>query len=269
MPLRVAAFVHSRIVALLMYRLFTSVQAFFFLFPERTTAKTDKSLRIASTLMPKGEQRSNFEMIVGASMAAESESEDDSTVTRDFQGRKLLPRPQFSCHPMKASMAVLYDVGALAKRLLTLHRARDAALEPVEGRAKDAWIGEGEKKGNEVGRTMDASLRSVRWPRHMRLFAQHAYAMAAEAHVAGSSWIHTYGDENPGWKNPASFDVLPEFDSEHIETGLWDTGDAFLELLEAMAKMGSTHARGVEESTLRYRQERWNWAKRYQQRLAG
>ncbi len=33
MPLRVAAFVHSRIVALLMYRLFISIQAFFFLFP--------------------------------------------------------------------------------------------------------------------------------------------------------------------------------------------------------------------------------------------
>jgi hypothetical protein len=88
--------------------------------------------------------------------------------------------------------------------------------------------------------------------------------MAAEAHVAGASWLDTYGDENPKWKNPASFDLLPEFNNEHIESGLWDTGDAFLELLEAMAKMGSTHARSNEEATLRYRQERWNWAKRYQ-----
>lgn len=272
MPLRVAAFVHSRIVALLMYRLFTSIQAFFFLFPERTTAKTDKSLRIASTLMPKGEgeERSNFEMIAGNSIAPESESEDDSVTGRDFQGRKLLPRPQFSRHPMKASMAVLWETGAVAKRLLTLHRARDAALEPIEGKANDAWkSGEGEKTGNEVGKTMDASLRAVRWPRHLRLFAQHAYAMAAEAHVAGASWLDTYGDENPGWKNPASFDLLPEFNNEHIESGLWDTGDAFLELLEAMAKMGSTHARNNEEATLRYRQERWNWAKRYQQPPSG
>lgn len=267
MPLRVAAFVHSRIVALLMYRLFTSIQAFFFLFPERTTAKTDKSLRIASTLMPKGEdeKRSNFEMIAGGTVAPESESEDDSAAGRDFQGRKLLPRPQFTRHPMKASMAVLWETGAVAKRLLSLHRARDAALEPVEGSSEDAWKGgDGEKTGNEVGKTMDASLRAVRWPRHLRLFAQHAYAMAAEAHVAGASWLDTYGDENPGWKNPASFDLLPEFNNEHIESGLWDTGDAFLELLEAMAKMGSTHARSNEEATLRYRQERWNWAKRYQ-----
>ncbi|GAC96499.1 potential fungal zinc cluster transcription factor [Pseudozyma hubeiensis SY62] len=270
MPLRVAAFVHARILALLMYRLFTSIQAFFFLFPERTTARTDKSLRIASTLMPKNEQRSNFEMIAGGGWAPESESEDDSAAGRDFQGRKLLPRPQFSRHPMKASMAVLWETGALAKRLLSLHRARDAALEPIEGGAAETWKGgDAEKTGNEVGKTMDASLRAVRWPRHLRLFAQHAYAMAAEAHVAGTSWIDTYGDENPGWKNPASFDLLPEFNNEHIESGLWDTGDAFLELLEAMAKMGSTHARSTEETTLRYRQERWNWAKRYQQPPSG
>lgn len=270
MPLRVAAFVHSRIVALLMYRLFMSIQAFFFLFPEQTTAKTDKSLRIASTLMPKNEQRSNFEMIAGGYVAPESESEEDSVAGRDFQGRKLLPRPQFSRHPMKASMAVLWETGAVAKRLLSLHRARDAALEPIEGSSSEAWKGgEAEKTGNEVGKTMDASLRAVRWPRHLRLFAQHAYAMAAEAHVAGASWLDTYGDENPAWKNPASFDLLPEFNNEHIESGLWDTGDAFLELLEAMAKMGSTHARSTEESTLRYRQERWNWAKRYQQPPSG
>ncbi|SJX61576.1 uncharacterized protein SRS1_12563 [Sporisorium reilianum f. sp. reilianum] len=269
MPLRVAAFLHSRIAALLMYRLFTSIQAFFFLFPERITAKTDKSLRIASTLMPKDEQRSNFEMIAGGVVAPESESEDDSAAGCDFQGRKLLPRPQFSRHPMKASMAVLWETGAVAKRLLSLHRARDAALEPIEGGAAEAWkSGEGEKTGNEVGKTMDASLRAVRWPRHLRLFAQHAYAMAAEAHVAGASWWDTYGD-SPGWKNPASFDLLPEFSNEHIESGLWDTGDAFLELLEAMAKMGSTHARSNEESTLRYRQERWNWARRYQQPPSG
>ncbi|UTT94405.1 hypothetical protein NDA17_005052 [Ustilago hordei] len=273
MPLRVAAFVHSRIVALLMYRLFTSIQAFFFLFPERTTAKTDKSLRIASTLMPTGEseQRSNFEMIAGNNWAPESESEDDSAIGRDFHGRKLLSRPQFSRHPMKASMAVLWETGAVAKRLLELHRARDAALKPIEGNANNEWkSGQGEKRGNEVGKTMDASLRAVRWPRHLRLFAQHAYAMAAEAHVAGASWLDAYGEnENPGWKNPASFDLLPEFNNEHIESGLWDTGDAFLELLEAMAKMGSTHARNIEESTLRYRQERWNWAKRYQQPPSG
>ncbi|ETS62717.1 hypothetical protein PaG_02455 [Moesziomyces aphidis] len=272
MPLRVAAFVHSRIVALLMYRLFISIQAFFFLFPERTTAKTDKSLRIASTLMPKGEARSNFEMIAGGSMAPESESEDDGVAGRDFQGRRLLPRPQFTRHPMKASMAVLWETGGVAKRLLDLHRARDAALEPVEGPSASALrAGEGEKEktGNEVGKTMDASLRAVRWPRHLRLFAQHAYAMAAEAHVAGASWLDTYGDENPSWKTPATFELLPEFNNEHIESGLWDTGDAFLELLEAMAKMGSTHARSNEEATLRYRQERWNWAKRYQQPPSG
>ncbi|SPO22954.1 uncharacterized protein UTRI_01632 [Ustilago trichophora] len=270
MPLRVASFVHSRLVALLMYRLFTSIQAFFFLFPERTTVKTNKSLRIASTLMPKDEQRSNFEMIAGGSVAPESESEDDSAAGCDFQGRKLLPRPQFSRHPMKASMAVLWETGALAKRLLSLHRARDAALEPIEGKAAETYkSGDGEKKGNEVGKTMDASLRAVRLPRHLRVLAQHAYAMAAEAHVAGASWLDTYGDENPGWKNPASFDLLPEFNNEHIESGLWDTGDAFLELIEAMAKMGSTHARGNEETTLRYRQERWNWAKRYQQPPSG
>ncbi|SNX83418.1 uncharacterized protein MEPE_02125 [Melanopsichium pennsylvanicum] len=271
MPLRVAAFVHSRLVALLMYRLFTSIQAFFYLFPERTTAKTNKSLRIASTLVPKDEKRSNFEMIAGGNMVPESESEDDSAFGRDFQGRKLLLRPQFSRHPMKASMAVLWETGAVAKRLLSLHHARDAALEPIEGKAAAAWkSGEVEQTGNEVGKTMDASLRAVRLPRHLRVLAQHAYAMAAEAHVAGSSWLDTYGDaENSGWKNPASFDLLPEFNNEHIESGLWDTGDAFLELIEAMAKMGSTHARSNEETTLRYRQERWNWAKRYQQPSSG
>lgn len=271
MPLRVAAFMHSRIILLLMYRLFTSIQAFFFLFPERITARTDKSLRIASTLMPKNEQRSNFEMIAGGCTAPESESDDDNGAVRDFQGRKLLPRPQFSRNPMKASMAVLWETGALAKRLLSLHRARDAALEPIEGGDNEAWKnGEGERTGNEVGKTMDASLRAVRWPRHLRLFAQHAYAMAAEAHVAGASWLDSHADTNTGWKNPASFDLLPElFDTKNIESGLWDTGDAFLELLEAMAKMGSTHARGNEESTLRYRQERWNWAKRYQQPPSG
>ncbi len=98
---------------------------------------------------------------------------------------QIAARPQFTRHPMKASMAVLWETGALAKRLLSLHRARDAALEPIEGGANEAWkSGEGEKTGNEVGKTMDASLRAVRWPRHLRLFAQHAYAMAAENHVA-------------------------------------------------------------------------------------
>ncbi|PWZ00809.1 hypothetical protein BCV70DRAFT_175284 [Testicularia cyperi] len=269
MPLRVAAFIHSRLCVLFMSRLFVSIQAFFYLFPERTTAKTNKSLRIASTMMPKNETRSNFDLISGGTTIPESESEDDSAATRDFQGRPLLPRPHFSRHPMKASMAMLYETGALAKRLLALHRARDAALEPVEGRRiSDARmttdVDKAEQEaGNSVGKTMDASLRAVRWPRHLRMFAQHAYAMAAESHAAGSSWSSTWKDESPKWKSPASFNLLPPFNDENIESGLWDIGDTFLELLEEMAKMGSTHAKNNEEATLRYRQERWNWSKRY------
>ena len=63
--------------------------------------------------------------------------------------------------------------------------------------------------------------------------------------------------------------MLPPFKEDQVEAGLWDIGDTFLELLEAMAKMGSAHARHNEEATLRYRQERWNWSKRYRAQLNG
>lgn len=263
MPLRVAAFIHSRLCVLFMCRLFTSIQAFFYLFPERTTIKADKSLRIASTLMPRDETRSNFDLIAEGAVATELEREDDPSATRDFQGRPLLPRPHFIRQPMPASVAVLWETGAVAKKLLALHRARAAALKPVENADVNVEsVMGGEKTGNAVGKTMDASLRAVRWPRHLRMFAQHAYAMAAEAHAAGSSWSTTYG--NTLSVSPTSHDgVAQPVLTEEASQSLWDVGDTFLELLEEMAKMGSAHARHNEETTLRYRQERWIWSKQY------
>lgn len=263
MPLRVAAFIHSRLCMLFMCRLFSSIQAFFFLFPERTSIKSEKALRIASTLMPRHETRSNFDLIAQGAVAADSESEDDGCATRDFQGRPLLPRPHFIRQPMPASVAVLCETRAVAKKLLALHRARAAALRPVEAEDADREVAtEGEKTGNAVGKTMDASLRAVRWPRHLRMFAQHSYAMAAEAHAAGSSWSITSGGN-------ASVNSADPDSRQEGSQDLWEVGDTFFELLEEMSKMGSTHARHTAETTLRYRQERWAWSQQYRTQPAG
>lgn len=268
MPMRVAVFVHSRMCGVLMYRLGLAIQAFYAVFAPKTAAeaKPDPSLKIASTMMPRDEARSNFQRIAGESGVPVGDGEKARNVSgSDGQGENelgLIPRPQFTRHPMRACLDALYEIHSLVQRILFLHRARAVALDPMDTLARqtrtrseseaggDLAIS-ADKVGTAAGVTMDALLRSVRFPRHLRLLAQHAFAMAAEVHVSGDAWQTTMED---GWQS------TPSTKRKETAQELWGIGDTITELLDVMADTGSTHALNTARVTKLYRHERHSWA---------
>ncbi|PWN52844.1 hypothetical protein IE53DRAFT_246348 [Violaceomyces palustris] len=245
MPLHAAAFLHSRICDLLQYRLFSAISSFYDLFPETSTSVPDPSIAAASTMAPHAQSQSGvlLESVGGTSDGLEGEAK----LTSGFS-----PRPRFSRHPMMASLAPLWEVGAVVKRLLAKWHAR--------GRTESSNEVKSGEVGTATGQVMDDLMRSYRWPRHLRIFAQHAYAMAAEVHVASEAWVRLDRERDPTWIIPPSFRSMPALDSPELEAGLWDIGDSITELLFAMSQTGSTHARDTAELVTKYKEGRRTWA---------
>ncbi|EPQ31800.1 uncharacterized protein PFL1_01132 [Pseudozyma flocculosa PF-1] len=305
-PIKMAALVQSRLCEVMLYRLHLAIQAFYFLFPAETDARPDPSLKLATTMVPKErEHLSGFERIAGEAAGSAQQSSgvrhSSSPASADLvngdrsqpqarmppqpqpqpqpaappsdggsPGLALLPKPTCTRSPVRACFASILEMGMVARRSLEMHRAREAALAPLEDRTVAAALscapGAGDKVGTGAGRTMDGILRSVRWPRHWRTIAQHAFAMAAETHVAGSSWGSTFAQNNPDWVEPPSFGFLPASeDKETLEAAMWSAGHTIVELLEAMGTTGSQHAANTAKLTRQYGQERYEWAMRHSQ----
>lgn len=166
-------------------------------------------------------EKSTFESFTGFHPSETRE------VERMAHANVTTPRPRFAKDPKQACFGPLWEVRGVVKAALA--RLSTEPASPI-----DNGVGTG------AGVTLDTSARSMRWPRHLRVFAQHAFALAAEMAVAGRAWSTV--------KKGAELD-LEELDAPHslsaqeLENGLWDVGDSIIQLLLAMARSGSEHAR--------------------------
>lgn len=85
-------------------------------------------------------------------------------------------RLHFNKNPRVEGIVPLFEIGSLVTA--GYEKLESTHVIPVEGEV-----------GTAVGIPLSSEVRALRWPRHLRFFSSHAFAMSSEAQIAGFSWI--------------------------------------------------------------------------------
>lgn len=255
---------HSRIAELISYRLFSALSSYEYLcFGWQPNPK----LCVGTTLIPEADDvTSSFNKMSGATHHAALPERRLSGL--EAEGQRRL---RFRKDPKVACCTPLWEVEELAD---VINSFLFVAAPPKP-----------KQVGTAAGVTIDRSVRAVRWPRHMRAFAQHAFAMAAEVQALGDSWSRLGGPIDPAWNKddepaaaPAAIAAadtsdnadmpsmqhpgsprIPEFNSSEFIEGLWRIGSKLITLLRSLGGTGSTHAAQTAAKLEEYREQRRAW----------
>ncbi|KDN53161.1 hypothetical protein K437DRAFT_117734 [Tilletiaria anomala UBC 951] len=235
--LRVTLFMHTRIVELKTYRLFSVLSSYMQMC---FGCDANQDLGIGATLLQDNSDKlSSFNKLSGATHLG--------TLPKRRQSDSPNPtaRLRFSNDPKVACCSLLWEVEEVANVIIAMLHSS------VPPNAKEV--------GTAAGVTIDASVRAVRWPRHLRIFGQHAFAMAAEVHALGSSWSELVSSPDPLRRSPSSSADITEFNFNEFIAGFWRIGSTLITLLRALEKTGSAHAAQTADKLEEYRQERIKW----------
>ena len=236
---RVQLFIDVRLVELITYRLFSAVSSYVQLC---YGWDPNQAFCVGPTLLPVGEDElSTFNKLTGAThIGALGQKVDHNN--RFAEGYRL----HFTKDPKLACCSPLWEVEELANVIITMLHPSAPPSSPKES-------------GTAAGVTMDRSVRAARLPRHFRMLAQHAFAMAAEVQAVGASWSELGGSPDPAWHSPSSVADIPEFNSEEFIDGLWRIGTTLITLLKALAETGSAHAKQTAAKLEEYKDQRVKW----------
>lgn len=192
--IKIQAFLESRLAKLILNRLFSTLSLYSDLrFALPTTVQSKGNLRASEHLVPQGQANASiFETLSGVSPTEGPvrkliEDGADPNSFLHFYTNTLPPqssyrldpvRPSFSKNPRIEALQSVIEIGWLVTAGYEKLEAAHQEEEPLEGEV-----------GTAAGLSISSDCRALRWPRHLRLFSQHAFAMSSEVRVAGWSWI--------------------------------------------------------------------------------
>ncbi|KAK0525356.1 hypothetical protein OC842_005527 [Tilletia horrida] len=254
-PLRIHLYFDTRMVELLLYRHLFPLYAY----TKNAGISFNESYVSASSVFPSSSSPSNYERFMGHQPASYSVENpyvypsSDGTGSRggpalsdnsssEAYGKKVGLR--FTRDPQRACFAPLFDIGRFVQAAL-VRLPRDRTLPSLPG--------------SEAGAVLPTVVRMLRWPRHLRLFAQHAFTLAAEVAVAGMAWDRLTGsgeDDDPGWVSSPSMEGIPRSNSPQLVTSVWNIGCAIVDLMFAMAHAGSKHAGEMADKAEAFKEQR-------------
>ncbi|KAK0554478.1 hypothetical protein OC845_000739 [Tilletia horrida] len=240
-PLRIHLYLDTRMVELLLYRHLFPLYAY----TKNEGISFNQSYITATTVFPMDSAApTNYERFMGEQPY--SYSADNPFVYQDVgqsSGNYKHVGLRFTRDPQRACFAPLFDIGRVIQAaLLLISRDRTMPSAP----------------GSEAGAVLPTAVRMLRWPRHLLLFAQHAFTLAAEVAVAGMAWdkLTGFGEDDPSWVSSPSMEGIPRSNSPQLVTSVWNIGCAIVDLMFAMAHAGSKHAREMAVKAEKFKDQR-------------
>ncbi|CAD6921558.1 unnamed protein product [Tilletia controversa] len=250
-PLRIHVYLDIRMVELLLYRHLFPLYAY----TKNAGITFNETYTSARSVFPESSAPSNYEHFMGEQPY--SYSVDNPYVSPDSNGYgggggghsmakgngNPTPGLHFTRDPQRACFAPLFDIGRLVSAALVL-LPRDRTLPVLPG--------------SEAGAILPTAVRMLRWPRHLLLFAKHAFTLAAEVAVAGLAWdrLTSFGDDDPNWVSSPSMEDVPRQNSPVLVTKVWNIGCEIIDLMFAMAHAGSTHSSEMAVKAEKYKDQR-------------